>query len=74
MTNVTFLDYDLDITEIGGPITWDGPDIVDAFQFLHVSARDFRGCGWSSGLLRKFPATWSTSHALLRLETGCVFD
>ena len=29
VSNVSFVDYDLDLTEIGGPIAWDGSDVAD---------------------------------------------
>lgn len=29
VSNVSFADFDLDLTELGGPITWDGSDVPD---------------------------------------------
>lgn len=40
---MSFVDYDLDLGEIGGPITWDGSDVADSILqrvgLLDVSIR-----------------------------------
>ena len=32
VSNVSFLDYDLDLGELGGPISWDGSDVAEPWQ------------------------------------------
>ena len=32
VSNVSFVDFDLDLTELGGPITWDGSDVPEAWM------------------------------------------
>ena len=29
---MSFVDYDLDLTDIGGPLTWDEPDVAAAWR------------------------------------------
>ncbi|CAK9114759.1 unnamed protein product [Durusdinium trenchii] len=39
VSNVSFVDYDLDLGEIGGPITWDGSDVAEVTGYAVYLAR-----------------------------------
>eukprot|EP00434_Breviolum_minutum_P017639 symbB.v1.2.015570.t1/scaffold1165.1/size134377/2 len=61
VSNVSFADFDLDLTELGGPITWDGSDVPEVKSYAIYVARAARVVGPSRVCLHPLESLRATS-------------